>query len=450
MAADRVHTGRARSLWKTRPAKRLSPLAVRALVVAPLVVLLLIWMWIVAGSESLRAGPNGVVFANSFGTYLGAAQALKEGHNAWDPAQAYRAEKQMLLAQDVQVNEPEWNRHVGNPPLFLWALEPLTAIPFQVAALLWAGIMFLLAAAGFLVTAWSLGWRRPVFACLIFLMMPQIVVGAYYGEAYALLFAALAVALVLAPRFPIATGALLAVAMLKPPLGLPLGLLIWIFQVRERRKCAVAFVATNVLAVAFTVLAVGPASLAEWVTSLGYFSRHMSLQPHVASLIGMYVGWASPALRSTFQALSLLAACVLTLLAWRRHRHEKVTPFRAVAWLWFVWFLASPYSHFYDELFLAIPMLVLFGPGGREVAKPMPAVALYAAFFSLLIVSWLPFQVSVLPVPLILLAYFLFRIGKGVLPDFIFPGWGMTSGLVAPPRSVSAPPALASVERRVE
>jgi Glycosyltransferase family 87 len=383
-----------------------------AMVLSPLIVLLVLWMWIVAGSQSILAGPNGVVFANSFGTYLGGAEALKEGGNPWDPAQAYRAEKQMLLPQGVEVNEPVWNRHIGNPPLFLWALEPLTDLPFRVAALIWVGAMYALAAASFLVTALSLGWRRPVFACAIFLMMPQVVVGAYYGEAYALLFAALALGLVLAPRHPTVTGALLAVAILKPPIGLPLAMLIWIFHVRDKRRCAAAFVGTNALGVALTFLLVGPASLAQWVVGLAYFSHDMSAQPHVASLIGVYVGWAPTALRSLLEGLTILFACLLTALGWRRRRGDEVTPFRAVAWLWFVWFLASPYSHFYDELMLAIPILVLFGPNGGDASKPIPAAALYAALFSLLVVSWMPLNVSLLPVPLVLVGYFLFRAAR--------------------------------------
>jgi Glycosyltransferase family 87 len=394
-----------------------------ALVLSPLVVLLVLWMWIVAGSGSLQAGPNGVIFANSFGTYLGAAEALKEGHNPWDPAQAYHAEKQMLLPQGVEVNEPVWNRHIGNPPLFLWALEPLTNFPFRVAALLWVGAMYALAAAGFLVSAKAVGWRRPVFACVIFLMMPQVVVGAYYGEAYALLFAALALGLVLAPRHPRTTGALLAVAILKPPIGLPLAMLIWIFHVRDKRRCAAAFVGTNALALGLTVVFVGPHSLSQWLVGLAYFSHDMSAQPHVASLIGVYVGWAPTALRSLLEVLTILFACLLTALVWRRRRvdlvrrrrrGDEVTPFRAVAWLWFVWFLASPYSHFYDELMLAIPILVLFGPNGGEASKPIPAAALYAALFSLLVVSWMPLNVSLLPVPLALVGYFLFRAARQV------------------------------------
>ncbi len=120
---------------------------------------------------------------------------------------------------------------VGNPPLFFWALEPLPSRPFQPVALAGILVLYLLSIDGFMAALYRFGWKRYTLAALCFILMPQVVLGMFNGNVIGLVFAGIGLSLALAPRYPALAGALLSVAWLKPPVALPIVLLIAAFHV---------------------------------------------------------------------------------------------------------------------------------------------------------------------------------------------------------------------------
>jgi len=48
-----------------------------------------------------------------------------------------------------------------------------------------------------------------------------------------------------------------------------------------------------------------------------------------------------------------------------------------------VWFLATPFAHFPDEILLTIPILALLGRDGQHLGQAIPVFVIYLLFFSL-------------------------------------------------------------------
>jgi hypothetical protein len=292
----------------------------------------------------------------------------------------------------------------------------LTGLTFQPVALAWMFGLYLLSALGCVLCLRVLGWTAWLVPTALFLLLPQVVTGAFYGNVIGVVFAGIGGALAIARRHPLPAGALLAVAWLKPPVALPLALLIVLFHTGSRRATAAGFGIASLALLAVTLVTTGAGSLGIWVSGLLRYSRDMAIQPDVASLAGLYVRWAPTGVRLGVEALVLLAALALTALVWRLHRAKQMVPVAAVAWLWFVWFLATPYAHFFDEMLLTVAFLTLLGFNGRDLVRPMPALSLYLLFFSLLLISWTPYHAYLLALPLLVIAALLYVSGGRAVP----------------------------------
>ena len=75
-------------------------------------------------------------------------------------------------------------------------------------------------------------------------------------------------------------------------------------------------------------------------------------------------------------------------------------PILTTAWLWFLWLIATPYAHFIDEALLAVPVLAVVGPDGRDAARPAAAFIVYGVVGSVLLYSWTPANAQFLWLPL--------------------------------------------------
>ena len=71
---------------------------------------------------------------------------------------------------------------VGNPPLLYWAMQPLTGVTFVPGALISLLGLYVLSAVGFLAIVQYFGWKRRVGPTAVFLVMPPVVFGAYFGK----------------------------------------------------------------------------------------------------------------------------------------------------------------------------------------------------------------------------------------------------------------------------
>jgi hypothetical protein len=372
---------------------------------APLAVFLLLWLWFFAGEGAFKGGPSGKAFEADFAMFVGGAKVLAHAGDPYNPAVLYPAERSMLAAQGLAITTKKAIVRVGNPPLFFWVLGPIAGLPFGAAGLAWGGLLLLVSAAGFLILLNHLGWRHHLVPLLIFLAMPQVFLGAFYGNVVGFVFLSLAASVALARRYPYVAGSVMVVAWLKPPVALPIALLIVLFQSRQRRKVVVGFAAASALALCATVATTGAHSLGMWVGGLIRYSRDVTLEPDISSLAGLYVRNAPVDMRWGLGALALLSAAVLTVVMFRRLSGGPIQPELAAGWLWILWFLATPYAHFFDQILLTLPVLAFLGRDGFLVTRRDQVITLYLIFFSLVFIEWAPHGIQLLSLPLVAIIF---------------------------------------------
>lgn len=370
----------------------------------PLFVLFILWLWLFYNEGAYRGGPGGRAFGADFAMFVTAGKLLGEGRDPYDHALLYRTERALMTHQHLPVTKRRDVVRVGNPPLFLWALSPVSRMPFQAVALVWMLALYALSLAGFLALLRYFEWQARLVPSLVFILMPPVVLGAFYGNVTGLVFAALSAALVLLESAPIAAGCLLTLAWVKPPVALPAVLLMLLFQTAHWRRAAISFTGTTAGLALLNVLILGPQSLSRWVSGLTGYSRDMNIQPDVASLAGFYTLWAPHAVRLILAGLLAAAALAFTVVAWRRLPHRRPLFLGASAYLWFVWFLAAPYAHIFDLVLLAVPLLGMMGIAGRAWRRPGNVATLYLLFVAVLLIDATPFGVFLLPIPVLAIA----------------------------------------------
>jgi Glycosyltransferase family 87 len=373
----------------------------RVFVLAALSILLVLWLAVVYEHGKLRQGPNGRAFGSDFAIYWTAAHMLKDGGNPYDHVLLYNTERSLLHRQSLPIMPTQSIPTALNPPLFFWALRPLTGLPFQPTAWAWILSMYALAAIGFLAALRYLGWTVYLLPCLLFLAMPQVVFAAFYGNVQGLMLAAVGCSLLLIKRYPLVAGILSSLAWLKPQVGLPIVLLLVLFHSPSRQRFLIGFSAAFACLFALALVATGWHSLTLWVSQLVQFHGNMAAQPNIVSLTSLYVLWAPSPVRLALEILSFGMACALTGLWWRRCRNTGPTPILSSGWLWGVWFLAVPYAHFPDEILLAVPILALLGRNGHRVAYGLSATVLYIMLFSTVLFPRTLSPVEVLSLPLL-------------------------------------------------
>lgn len=381
-------------------------------IVGSLVVLLTLWMWLFYAEGAFRGGPNGQSFGADYAMFITAARLIQAGDNPYDHTRLYNSERTYLNSQGIPILKKSAIVRVGNPPLLFFAMQPLTRFPFQASAWGWMVALYLLSGIAFVALLKSMGWKRLALPAFIFLAMPQSVFGAFYGNTVVLVFTGLCFALAFARRYPYLAGLCLTVAWLKPPTALPIALLIVLFHVEQRRRVATGFGVATVALMGIMLATCGVQSLPHWLHGLADYSADMGLSPDVASFAGMYVRSVPHSLRLVIEGFSLSVALIFTALAWHRYRSVSRVPPLAVGWLWVLWFLATPYAHFYDEVLLAFPLLLLAGIDGRWIVRSRPALAIFLALLSLVVISAAPFNVQLLWLPLVAIMLCLFTAAR--------------------------------------
>jgi hypothetical protein len=361
------------------------PATRRLVILVPFFLGLTLWLAAFATSGSVAEGPNGTRMGGDFAVFMGGATVLRHGGNPYDRVALYRAERDLLRRQHRAVPKLNSFIRVGNPPLLFWALEPLTTWSFVAATWLWIALMYALLALGFLFLLSFLGWTRWALPLAGFLAMPQTVLAAYYGNVDGLLFAALTVGLALLRRFPIAAGCFFAVAWLKPQVGLPVAGLGILFFASRRERAVAGFALASALTLFATGLATGLPSIGWWLSALTGYSRQIAVQPDLASLSGLYVYWSPDTLRVFLELFTIAVAAAATAFWWLRRSRGAAVPPDSVAWLFVLWYLATPFAHFHDQVVLALPILTLLGTDARALTARVPVTVLYLMLLSLLL-----------------------------------------------------------------
>lgn len=370
-------------------------------IIGPLLVLLVLWLWLFSAEGAFKGGPSGKAFAADFAMFVGGAQILQDGGNPYDHALLYRTERAYLAQQGLPILSRRAVVRVGNPPLFFWVLAPFVRHSFQPEAYLWMALLYILSATGFLALLRYLGWRRWKLPLFIFLLMPEVALGPFYGNVIGVVFCCIAFALLCLERHPAFSGVLLTAAWLKPPAALPIVLLILLFHAPRPKAVMGGFLGGTALLTVMMVAVTGPTRMLQWLNGMIGYSRDLASSPAIASLTGLYAGNVPTPYRTGIEALSLIIAVVLTALAWHRLRREGPVSVFAIGWLWVLWFLATPYAHFFDAILLTIPIAATVGRDGMWATSREGAVALYLAFAALLVISATPLRVQLLWLPIL-------------------------------------------------
>jgi hypothetical protein len=198
-------------------------------------------------------------------------------------------------------------------------------------------------------------------------------------------------------------GALLGIAWLKPQVGLPIVLLVTLFHTPHPRRLLAGFAGATASLIVLTVATTGLGSLRLWIAGMIGYSHDIAGQTAIPSIAGLYVQWASPRARIGLTIALLVCACAITVLQWLRVRQKADVPFHSVAWLWFAWFLVTPYTHVTDEILLTIPILAILGRDAVRMREPLASFSLLALFFAPLPGEWSLFALG-FPVLVLVLA----------------------------------------------
>jgi hypothetical protein len=383
------------------------------MVLAPLMIILaslVVLLSTVGGA--FKGGPSGLAFEADFAMFISAARITEQGGNPYDHTLLLRTDQAMLSGQHLPLTKEHALVRVGNPPLFFWLLEPLTRFRFQAVAFAWMVFMCMASVLGFLAALRYLGWKKWLVPVLVFALMPQVLLGPYYGNVICLVFAGIGLALASAKRHPVTAGVLLTLALLKPPVALPIALLVVLFHPGQRTRILIGFGVTTAALCILTVFALGWNSLSWWMSAMVGYSNNVKMWPDMVSLSGLYVRTTGAHTRLALEVLCLTVATGLTLKAWWDTRSRTEPPLFLFAWLSFVWLLATPYAHPFDEVLLAVPMLILLGRDGYRITWRWPAWSLYLMSFSILLFPAAPHNFQLLPLPLLVTALCVHRAGS--------------------------------------
>lgn len=356
----------------------------------PFLVMMVLTMWLMVEGLFVyapeRYGPLAGV-GPDFAMFYSAAHVLASGANPYDSTHLAIVDASITRHANLPAFPLAALVRVGNPPLFFWLMRPLASLPYRAALLIWIALLVIALAAGSLAALRAFRWTHPAVIVPVFLF-PSVDNALRTANVVPFVFAGIGIALLLTRHFPLAAGAVLSLAWLKPQVGLPFAALIVLFQSPAPARVLAGFALATLGGTALTILTTGAASLAWWVHSFTGYSNSIAVQGDIASLTGIYYRWASPDLRLSLQVVTVAVAVAATGFWWWRNREGDVSPI-SVAWLWFLWFLATPYDLFDDQMLLTVPVLALLGRNGSRIRSPRSAIVLYALFLCIV-----PFNIS--------------------------------------------------------
>lgn len=355
------------------------------LLLLPLFLLLIVFVVVFAEIATVYGGPSAQGFGSDFAMFWAAARVMAHGGDPYVPSGVLRELHLALARQGVAAAGDPTLVRVGNPPLMLLAIRPLAFLPFRLAGWVWIGGQAVALILGFILLARMLGWRRFILPLAVFLAMPQQLLEVFYGNVTAVIFLCFAAAFALARRFPLLAGLFLAAGWLKPSLALPIAAAIVALHAPRWRLTAAGALLGTLLFWITTLVLVGPGSVRPWLAGLIGYGRDIAAQPENASLPGLWVHWMPAGPRTVLTVVTALLGLALAVALVRRLPPERPLDPLQAAPIWFIAFLATPYSHISDGMLLALPVMALVGPNGRRAGEPLPALVLYLLFAALLV-----------------------------------------------------------------
>jgi len=286
-----------------------------------------------------------------------------------------------LNAAEYQLYDAPRGLHAGDPafyeflaypegPWLAYALAPLTGLPWQLAYAIYAlllGIILLAASFGSLRL---LGWsrRRAALGAGCTLLAAVGFINLFMGQVSVIVFGALIAAFMLArQRRPGLAGAVLALAWVKPNIGLPLALVLALLEPAAARRILAGFVAASAALFGLMAAVMGLHFL-EWPLQVPrMWQAVQGLQPDIASVESFYYPGLSGWVKTVALVLTLLAAVGYGSWAMRRAANPQT---RGLTLL-IIWLFALPFVQSYDLILLLPVVALLLGPRLEGWADPL-------------------------------------------------------------------------------
>ena len=329
-----------------------------------------------ASARQLVISPS---HGQDFRDFFAAATLVARGGDPYD-AGALAREQDRLYNQPGHFKPGDANFYDPLPypqgPWVALALVPTTALPWQTAYLLYlAGAITAIAAA-----AWALlrlfGWsgRALLLATGAIALSPVAFINLFQGQPVPFLLAAFAGAWILLRRDrPLLAGMLLALAWIKPHIGLPLLVVLGVLEPAAVRNLVTGF-AAGTLALFTVAAAVMRGALLDWPqTVLGQWSGALQ-QADLASINAFAYPALHGAARQATVGLAILAAAGYVIWTFR----HRSSPLHRAMTLLLLTLLAAPYAHSYDTLLLVPVILALLRPVQAGWADPAVEIACWA------------------------------------------------------------------------
>ncbi len=329
-----------------------------------------------ASARQLVVAPG---HGQDFRDFFAAATLVAEGRDPYD-AGALAQEQDRLYNQPDHLKPGDRGFYDALPypqgPWVAMALVPVTPLPWQAAY-----VIYLIAAMTAVTTsAWVLlrlfGWSGHALRIAVgaVLFSPVAFINLFQGQPVPFLLAAFAGAWVLIRgNRPTLAGALMAVAWIKPHIGLPLLLVVAIVEPAPVRRLLTGFLLGSAALFTLAALALRGALLDWPQVVLGQWSGALQ-QADLASINAFYYPATPGGIRQVAVALVVLAAAGYAIWVVRHHRGRPVVALT----LLLLTLVAAPYAHSYDALLLLPVVLALLGATRQGWAEPRVEIALWA------------------------------------------------------------------------
>ena len=190
----------------------------------------------------------------------------------------------------------------------------------------------------------------------------------FMGQVSVIVFGALIAAFMLArQRRPGLAGAVLALAWVKPNIGLPLALVLALLEPAAARRILAGFVAASAALFGLMAAVMGLHFL-EWPLQVPrMWQAVQGLQPDIASVESFYYPGLSGWVKTVALVLTLLAAVGYGSWAMRRAANPQT---RGLTLL-IIWLFALPFVQSYDLILLLPVVALLLGPRLEGWADPL-------------------------------------------------------------------------------
>jgi hypothetical protein len=311
--------------------------------------------------------PTGPPFGAEARLSFAAASVSDAGGNPYD--------FELLRAEQKRLGDPPARHTYGYPPVLTATWQLLLPLGARGFYLVNAALMLLAGFAAYRLCAVATGWRDFRVGAWALLVSGPLILGEWLGSASSLVFLAWALGfLALARGRPVAAGALLAMTLVNPPVGIAMTLALGLAAPATASLVLLGFGAGAALFMALNLLTLGPGAVASWLETLVPTLEATATAPGswtagVATLLSGHI----PTFLAVIPALVLVGTVVAVALRDARSRAAfGRDPVLRIGLFTAALLVASPYLGVGDLVLETVPLMVL--ASGRLSAPVVAAL----------------------------------------------------------------------------